>query len=748
MARAVPIGGTGRTSARGGPSRYRGVVWHKSNSKWEARIYEGGKQKFLGYFTNEDAAALAYDDYAIRVHGNVSKLNFPERYADVALPQPVRSIGSEKPKGAPGTVAGSARPNTLHRGAPKVPNLSHGVGMGSSSARHGGMRVQPVKGSSRFRGVSWNSNCSKWRAQVWKGSEVHHLGYFEREEDAARAYDEAALRIRGPDAPTNYPRSHYGVVSDDEEEGTMDRYHLSRTRTHSGDEGGSRMLGVSWDSTQAGWVSEIWDGKKYRLLGVFESEGDAAKAYDVACLEQHGVDALTNYPLDSYEAELAALALKDLSTDPGGLDAWLPVTEGGAGTRTTTTSGMDGLSYPAEKTEPLNRDGETAHGDGTAAVDHPGIPQYDGGYGALTAQAQEDLSCPEAIGGRTTSGGMNGEVAKPQSRFMGVGWDHRLSRWYAHIQQEHEEPRFLGYYEDEAAAARAFDAAAYERQGAMAVNFPLIGGPSLDDDKHPASVPTPEEEEDVPRCPGSKASSGSEACSTSLDGQAAAAAAQAQLQGASPFGTGVVDSAALGATSRDHSVLHGGGQGGLSGGQGEGDGLSGGVISPSEAMRRLAGRLQDVLVQRAQYQQLHLYQEPQSGAAVYQPQQQLDGASSPSTHALAMLFKALQARHMAEQEERRRQLQLQIHQAAIAAAAWERRVALSKANNAPQTSAMPTAVSSPVWALQHVKSGVPGEEEMLRNGLKRPFVDFVKTDAKNYQAALAEWMAKKARMAL
>lgn len=33
-------------------------------------------------------------------------------------------------------------------------------------------------------------------AQVWKGSEVHHIGYFSREEDAARAYDAAAVRIR------------------------------------------------------------------------------------------------------------------------------------------------------------------------------------------------------------------------------------------------------------------------------------------------------------------------------------------------------------------------------------------------------------------------------------------------------------------------------------------------------------------------------------------------------------------------
>lgn len=54
----------GAAAAPGGPSRYRGVVWHKSNCKWEARVYEGGKQRFLGYFTSEDAAAHAYDEYS------------------------------------------------------------------------------------------------------------------------------------------------------------------------------------------------------------------------------------------------------------------------------------------------------------------------------------------------------------------------------------------------------------------------------------------------------------------------------------------------------------------------------------------------------------------------------------------------------------------------------------------------------------------------------------------------------------
>ena len=68
----------------GGPSHYRGVIWHKSNSKWETRIYENGKQRFLGYFTSEEEAARAYDSHALRLHGAAAKLNFPEGAAYAA----------------------------------------------------------------------------------------------------------------------------------------------------------------------------------------------------------------------------------------------------------------------------------------------------------------------------------------------------------------------------------------------------------------------------------------------------------------------------------------------------------------------------------------------------------------------------------------------------------------------------------------------------------------------------------------
>ena len=41
-------------------SKYKGVSWYKPTNKWRADILIDGKRKYLGYFTNEEEAHLAY----------------------------------------------------------------------------------------------------------------------------------------------------------------------------------------------------------------------------------------------------------------------------------------------------------------------------------------------------------------------------------------------------------------------------------------------------------------------------------------------------------------------------------------------------------------------------------------------------------------------------------------------------------------------------------------------------------------
>lgn len=56
-------------------SKYKGVTWRKIGKCWEARIKTNGKQKCLGYFNEENQAAIAYNKAAIEYFGEFSKLN-------------------------------------------------------------------------------------------------------------------------------------------------------------------------------------------------------------------------------------------------------------------------------------------------------------------------------------------------------------------------------------------------------------------------------------------------------------------------------------------------------------------------------------------------------------------------------------------------------------------------------------------------------------------------------------------------
>lgn len=75
-----------------GVSKYLGVCWHKrksmrntkkygikeySSCSWKASIYINGKSTHIGLFKSEEDAARAYDDMAIKHHGEFAKLNFP-----------------------------------------------------------------------------------------------------------------------------------------------------------------------------------------------------------------------------------------------------------------------------------------------------------------------------------------------------------------------------------------------------------------------------------------------------------------------------------------------------------------------------------------------------------------------------------------------------------------------------------------------------------------------------------------------
>lgn len=115
------------------------------------------------------------------------------------------------------SVGGTVRTTYMHRlimDAPKGLEVDHldGVKLNNTRANlrlctraENEANKPKMKGTKcRFRGV-WQHWDGRWRAHIYINCKRHLLGYFQNEEDAARAYDAAATKAWGARAHLNLP---------------------------------------------------------------------------------------------------------------------------------------------------------------------------------------------------------------------------------------------------------------------------------------------------------------------------------------------------------------------------------------------------------------------------------------------------------------------------------------------------------------------------------------------------------------
>ncbi|XVE91179.1 hypothetical protein DITRI_Ditri20bG0133600 [Diplodiscus trichospermus] len=164
-------------------SIYRGVTRHRWTGRFEAHLWDKNcwnetqnKKGRQGAYDDEEAAAHAYDLAALKYWGEQDTiLNFPLSTYENELKE----------------MEGQSKEEYIGSLRRKSSGFSRGV--------------------SKYRGVARHHHNGRWEARIGRvfGNKYLYLGTYATQEEAAMAYDMAAIEYRGLNAVTNFDLSRY-----------------------------------------------------------------------------------------------------------------------------------------------------------------------------------------------------------------------------------------------------------------------------------------------------------------------------------------------------------------------------------------------------------------------------------------------------------------------------------------------------------------------------------------------------------